>query len=235
MAKRATLFSSVSSIKGYVRVQTSLMTMLGLILGMFVCTSPAYAQSSIVVKLKSLGQAKSAAVLFRGQQVDGCKTTSDTITGNIDGAGMFSVNFYFTPDCSGTRAKTFRFSVPQESGGGTVTCRQSDTESIGVDCKLKLNSTKKQSLLRLTVQFDNLDSGGIVNTGLARVGDCLTKATTLQVPIDGQEFTLVFFKTPDCSGSSKRSLRFSFLNQQDGGALSCKSNSIQVLFGLRPL
>jgi hypothetical protein len=245
MTKRATFFSSVSSVKGYVRAQTSLITMLGLVLGMFMYTSPAYAQSSIVVKLKSLGQARSAAVLSRGQQVDGCKTTSDTITGNVDGNGMFSVNFYFTPDCTGTRAKFFRFSIPQGSEGGTVTCQKSDNADFGVDCKLKLKDTSSspsssQSTFRLlTVQFDDLPdgtlSGGILNSGLVQVGDCATKATTLQVPIDGQEFTLVLFKNPDCTGGSKRSRRFSFLNQQPEGSLSCRSNSVQILFGLKPL
>jgi hypothetical protein len=236
MAKRATFFSSVSSVKGYVRVQTSLMTMLGLVLGMFIYTSPAYAQSPIVVKFKSLGQARSARVLFRGEQVDDCVTTSgSTITGNVDGNGMFSVNFYFTPDCSGTRAKFFRFSVPQESEGGTVTCQKSDAE-FGVNCKLKLNNTAQSSPI-LTVQFDDLPvdtlSGGILNAGLLK-GDCITKATTLQVPIDGKEFTLVFFKTSDCSGGSKRSRRFSLLDQQPEGSLTCRSNGI-LLFGVTPL
>ena len=237
MAKCTTFSPSISSARGYVRAQTSLMTVLGLILGMFIYTSPVYAQSPIVVKLKSLGQARSAAVLFRGQQVDGCKTTSDTITGNVDGNGMFSVNFYFTPDCTGTRAKTFRFSVPQGSEGGIVTCQKSDAD-FGVDCKLKIKNTT-QSSSTLTVQFDDLPdgtlSGGILNSGLVQVGDCATKATTLQVPIDGQEFTLVLFKNPDCTGGSRRSRRFSFLNQQPEGSLSCRSNSVQILFGLKPL
>jgi hypothetical protein len=237
MVKCTPFSSSISPVRGYVRAQASLMTILGLILGMFIYTSPVHAQSPIVVKLKSLGQAQSAAVLFRGQQVDGCKTTSDTITGNVDGSGMFSVNFYFTPDCTGTRAKFFRFSVPQGSDGGTVTCQKSNTAEFGVNCKLKLNNTTPSSLT-LTVNFDDLPdgtlSGGILNSGLVRVGDCATKATTLQVPIDGQEFTLVLFKNPDCSGGSKRSRRFSFLDQQEG-SLSCRSNSIQILFGLKPL
>lgn len=247
MAKCATFSPSISSARGYVRAQTSLMTILGLILGMFIYTSPAYAQSPIVIKLKSLGQAKSAAVLFRGQQVDGCKTASDTITGNVDGNGMFSVNFYFTPDCTGTRAKFFRFNVPQGSEGGTVTCQKSDNADFGVDCKLKLKdassspSSSKASFRLLTVQFDDLPdgtlSGGILNSGLLK-GDCVTtKQTTLQVPIDNnnKEFALVFFNTQDCSGGSKRSRRFSLLDQQPEGAVTCRSNTVLVLFGVQPL
>jgi hypothetical protein len=245
MAKCTTLSPSISSAKGYVRAQTSLMTILGLILGMLIYTSPVYAQSPIVVRLKSLGQAQSAAVLFRGQQVDGCKTASDTITGNVDGNGMFSVNFYFTPDCTGTRAKFFRFSVPQGSEGGTVTCQKSDNADFGVDCKLKLKdassspSSSQDSFRLLTVQFDDLPdgtfSGGILNSGLLK-GNCVTtKQTTLQVPIDGKNFTLVFFNTRDCSGGSRRSRRFSLLDQQPEGAVTCRSNTVLVLFGVQPL
>jgi len=89
----------------------------------------------------------------RGQQVNGCKMTSDTIDGSIDDNGKFSVGFYFTPDCSGTRAKVFRFTIPQGSQETTVACEGSSTASLGVDCKIRQIGLQDE---QFDLQYDSM-------------------------------------------------------------------------------
>jgi hypothetical protein len=123
--------SAEKKIKDKLMLRIPLVATLCLVLGMFMYTSPTYAESTVNVDIRSLGNAKSAAVFVHGQQVGTCVLGSALIAMGVTGRGMFSVNFFSSSDCSGKRkTPVFRFSAPQgRSGIFRVTC-QSDT-----DCK----------------------------------------------------------------------------------------------------
>ena len=74
----------------------------------------------------SLGSAKSAALNLGGRLIGGCvKQSKSTVEGAVDNKPiLFSVNFFPTADCSGSRKiSSFRFLLMQGRGGGTLTCR----------------------------------------------------------------------------------------------------------------
>src|SRR5690242_19867720 len=120
MAKCTIFTLSVSPLRKYTKVLTSLIVILCLALGMLMYTSLVYAKTPtavtaipIVVNFMSLGSAKSATVLFSGQkQPSQCvKVGNSKVAGSIPGNGMVSVEFFSSLDCSGVQSMPFfRFS-----------------------------------------------------------------------------------------------------------------------------
>ena len=131
MSKQTVFSRPVFSLRRTLRLLIPLVATLCLVLGMFMYTSPTYAESTVNVDIRSLGNAKSAAVFVHGQLAGICVLEGALIAMGVTGRGMFSVNFFSSSDCSGKRkAPVFRFSAPQGGSGiFRVTC-QSDT-----DCK----------------------------------------------------------------------------------------------------
>lgn len=110
---------------------------------MLMYTFPVHAAALVKVQFNSLGNSQSATALFQGKPLDNvnqCITQSGgSVAGNVTGSGEFSVDFYSTSNCSGTRTHFSRFSAPDGSSGGTVTCN-SDT-----DCQFNPNSGPTES------------------------------------------------------------------------------------------
>jgi hypothetical protein len=87
--------------------------------------------SLVIVQFNGFGASQSATALFHGQPLDNVNRCfpaggQPSLSGNITGSREFSVDFYSTSDCSGSRTHFFRFSV---NGGSseTITCN-SDTD-----------------------------------------------------------------------------------------------------------
>ena len=119
MVKR-TLFSRPTfSKRRSLRPLTSLAATLCLASGILIGTTPSYAAGAqINVTIANLGNFKCAQVLFgRSKQAgpqplgQSVKANGGKITGTVSGAGMFSINFYPTADCSGKRALFQRFAT----------------------------------------------------------------------------------------------------------------------------
>jgi hypothetical protein len=116
MAKRTIFSRPVFSLRRTLRPLTSLAATLCLASGILIGTVPAYADAgaNITVTITKLGNFKCAQVLFGkspriGTHPLGQATTDgQTITGTVVGAGMFSVDFYTTPDCSGSRGFAYK-------------------------------------------------------------------------------------------------------------------------------
>lgn len=95
--------------------------------------TPTPTSAKIAVIITSLGRFQCAQVLFGGQRLGNTVTVNDlqnnrnTITGAVTGAGMFSVDFYSTTDCSGTRGNYAR---TQTTTDATYACDGSKTTDL---------------------------------------------------------------------------------------------------------
>jgi serine/threonine protein kinase len=89
--------------------------------------------AKITVIITNLGSFQCAQVLFKGVRlgntvtVDDMKNNRNTITGEVTGAGMFSVDFYSTNDCSGTRGN---FTRTQTTVDATYSCDGSKSTNV---------------------------------------------------------------------------------------------------------
>ncbi len=126
MAKWTIFSRPVFSLRRSLRPLTSLAATLCLASGMLIGAVPAYAAANISVKIAKLGNFQCAQVLFRGQpftNVEGPQTVTqdevgtdkDTIRGQVNGNGMFSVDFYSTSDCLGKRGNFARFATTTDA------------------------------------------------------------------------------------------------------------------------
>ena len=95
--------------------------------------TPTTPPAKITVIITNLGRFQCAQVLFKDQRLGNAVTVNDlqnnrnTITGAVTGAGMFSVDFYSTNDCSGTRGNYAR---TQTTTDVTYTCDGSKTTDL---------------------------------------------------------------------------------------------------------
>ncbi len=89
--------------------------------------------AKITVIIVSLGHFQCTQVLFKGVRLGNIVTANDlqnnqnTITGEVTGAGMFSVDFYSSNDCSGTRGNYAR---TQTTVDATYSCDGSKSANV---------------------------------------------------------------------------------------------------------
>ena len=124
MEKRTIFSRPVFSLRPLIPLVATLCLASGMLIGTF----PAYAAAPLTFILNGLGQGKSANILFRGQQLGQCVTKKASRTGgDVTGAGMFSVDFYSTNDCSGTRGNYAR---TQTTVDATYSCDGSKSTDL---------------------------------------------------------------------------------------------------------
>jgi hypothetical protein len=199
--------------------------------GMLIYTLPAFAASQLTVVINGLGKAKSVNVLFRNKPLGNCVTKGGSrIAGDVDGAGMFSVNFYATSDCTGKRSNSSRFQVKQGSPGGLVVCN-ADTNCFFNELTSRPNN--KNSAIA-TVLFRGLGKaqGASVRFRGAQQGECITTdkiksgKDKVSVPLVGNGmFSVNFFPNTSCTGKRSRSSRFNAPQGSNGIFVTCNSDT----------
>jgi hypothetical protein len=128
MAKRTIFSRPTFSLRRSLRPLTSLVATLCLASGMLIGAVPAYAAANITVTITNLGSFQCAQVLFRGKPLGNTVTTANgTITGPVNGNGMFSINFYSANDCSGKRGSFARFATTTDASYSCDATQPQDT------------------------------------------------------------------------------------------------------------
>ena len=194
------------------------------------CTLPAFAANQLTVVINGLGNAKSANVLFRGKPLDNqCATAPNSrISGDLDGAGEFSVNFYSTQDCSGKREQFHQYQL--QAPGGEAVCN-SDT-----DCFFKTltSAPNNQNSAVVTVLFKGLGNsqGASVLFGGKQQGNCITAdkvqsgQNTITFPLFGAGmFSVNFYSNTGCTGTRTHFHRYSAQQGSNGAFVGCDSDT----------
>ena len=202
--------------------------------GLLIGTAPAYAATHLTAIINGLGGAKSATVLFKGKPLGNppCVTTPlSRIVGDVTGAGMFSVNFYSTPNCTGTRKQFHQYQLNQGDPGGIAVCN-SDT-----DCFFKVleNTPSKAKDAIVTVLFKSLvnaQSASVIYRDATQF--CVTKQQLDQentqhmfsLPVSGAGmFSVNFYFTPNCTGTRNNFFRFNAQQGSNGVFVTCESET----------
>jgi hypothetical protein len=232
MAKRTIFSQPVFSIKVLIPLVAILCSATGTLLSTF----PAYADTPLIVIFNNLGVAKSATVLFEGQRLGACLQASsivtdnpatDRIASNLTGAGMFSVDFYSTTDCSGPREQFHRYQI-QGVPGGLIVCN-SDTACFS-NTLTSAPSNLQDPIPSVLVQGLNNGQGFRIQANGTVQGGCITTNNTqngtkmLSFPVNGGgTFAATFYSDNSCN-SPTNSFTFNSPEGTDGGFVTCTPN-----------
>lgn len=229
MAKRTAFSQPVFPIG----VLIPLVAILFSVTGTLIYTFHAHGSTPLIAIFNSLGRAKSVTVLFKNKPLEDCLQTSsiaagnpatDRIVGYLSGAGIFSVDFYFTSDCSGHRDKFYRYQF-QGVLGGLVICN-SDTQ-----CFFNNLTSNPSSLYdpipSVLVQWINNAQGFNIQVNGTVQGGCMTtkniqnETNMLSFPINGSgTFVATFYSDNTCKLPAK-SFTFNSPEGTDGGFITC--------------
>ncbi len=216
-----------------IRVLVPLVAILCSITGTLLCIPPAYAATPLIVIFNNLGGAKSATVFYHSQPLGACLQASsivtdnpatDRIAGYLSGAGIFSVDFYSTDDCSGPREQFHRYQF-QGVPGGLIVCN-SDTQCFS-NTLTSAPSDLHDPIPSVLVQWLNNAQGFNIQANGTVQGGCITKnniqnrTNMLSFPVNGGgTFVATFYSDNTCK-SPTQSFTFSSPKGTDGGFVTC--------------
>ena len=218
-----------------IRVLVPLVAILCSITGALLCILPAYAYAAtpLIVIFNNLGGAKSANVFYHDRPLGACLQASsivtdnpatDRIAGYLSGTGIFSVDFYSTDDCSGSREQFHRYQF-RGVQGGLIVCN-SDTQCFSntlTSAPSDLHDPIPSVLIQWlnNAQGFNIQANGTVQGGCITTNNIQNRTNMLSFPVNGGGTFIATFYADNTCKSPTQSFTFNSPKGTDGGFVAC--------------